>query len=191
MAKDATYQPGVYRSSGGDQLDISSGGYLVFQNGGTLTLAGQAITSTGAVNGNTLAVTAGLSVSSTLTGVTGSYSSNITCGKLTGLGTVEGAEVKTTVSTSLSNYGVSVLTRSSAGTITYTIAPVTGIRKQIMYMPTTSTGLATVQTTGTYDGAATNALFSTATITMQLLDIYAVSTSRWYIVSANSGITFT
>ena len=45
---DATYQPKVYRTNGGDKQVVASGGELDIESGGTLKLAGTAIAATAA-----------------------------------------------------------------------------------------------------------------------------------------------
>lgn len=58
---DATYQPKVYRKSGGDAQIVASGGYVDIETGGELRLGGTAITATAAE----INAAAGTGVSST------------------------------------------------------------------------------------------------------------------------------
>lgn len=70
----ATYKPLVYRTSGGDQMTVASGGVLELESGATLSLAGQAITSTGALTADSAVITGGITGSSiaVTNGITGS-----------------------------------------------------------------------------------------------------------------------
>lgn len=80
------YQPGVYRTSGGDEQVIASSGRLYVEAGtlqlstaATLTLAGQTVTTTGNIAGTSGIFTAGVTLSSTLSAVHVTLTSGIGC----------------------------------------------------------------------------------------------------------------
>jgi hypothetical protein len=56
---DATYQPKVYMTENGDKQVIASGGVVDVESGGSLKIAGTAITATAAEVNKTAGVTAG------------------------------------------------------------------------------------------------------------------------------------
>ncbi len=58
----ATYQPLVYKTSGGDQLVVASGGVLELKSGATLSMTGIALTSTGGIAGSSGTFTADVAI---------------------------------------------------------------------------------------------------------------------------------
>lgn len=72
------YTPLVYKTSGGDQLTVASGGVLELESGASLSLTGIAITTTGGIAGSSGTFTGSVAVTSGITGSSGAFTNGIT-----------------------------------------------------------------------------------------------------------------
>jgi len=160
------YIPLVYRTSGGDELVISTGGNLAvagtitFGSGGTLTLAGQAVTTTGAVTGDNLIFTAVAAASSGSTG--------------------------------FASYGVTQIWSCAVTTghvFTMPAAAAAGTQKWITCNISTSTAPAVVTLADTLIAGSATLTFSTGATNTQWIHLFAQNTTNWFVVGKSTDVT--
>lgn len=207
MARDASYQPGVYRTQGGDvltvsttagRLNVESGGRVVFKSGSYLDLN----------SGATLSSSAGFSLEALTIVSTGTLTNAGTIantGALANTGTItnssdgqirETVTAKSTAQT-LENYGSSLIGSTNAGALAYKIKKpaAAGQHKYITIRKSTAGGLTIVSASAP---DACNFMFSKAKITAKLalqgesLHLFAGSSTTWCIVGySTAAATYT
>ena len=159
------YDPLVYRTSGGDEQVVSTGGRLLISGtlqlttGATLTLAGQSVTSTGAVTSR-------------------NFVNNTIAAASSG-------------STGLVSYGISQVWSSGTSTghvFTMPAAASAGVEKWIMCTASTSTAPAVISLAGTLiDGNATITFTSGSAGVPQWIHLMAENTTNWFVVGMSTG----
>lgn len=178
MAKDATYQPGVYRSSGGDQLNISSGGVLKFESGGTFTLTGQAVNTTGAGTFDSVSSTGS---SGTIAG--GQVAAN--------LGFKPFVQAVTSSAATLTAYGVSHLKASTTLTMPLA-APSAGLEKWISVVTTGATVTITSSSGGADLTTAGSTQISITTGTLAApswIHLIGRNSTTWDVLGQSANVT--
>jgi hypothetical protein len=205
---DLTYQPFVYRTQGSTGYVVASGGRILIETGGGIrttsitaldgdgNIIGATITANGLFTGSSAAtVAAGLTVSSALAVTAAStFSAGLTVAGVTyGQGGFkEYIQTMTSSAGIVNSFGLSIVKGTTATPIVHTVVPVPGIRKSIVCpMASGTTSGTIVTTTGTWDGANKNAIFSTGNTNPQWLQAIAGTTDRWYVVTNSTDVTFT
>ena len=174
----ATYNPLVYKTSGGDQLQVASGGYITMDSGATLSLTGQALATTGY-----------------LTASSGAFTNNITVGSLTvSSGSYIPVETLTSATVAMRTYGLTVLNIVGNATgATFTMAAATAAGQVKIICTATgpvSTSPASVVLSDTLIAANTTITFSTGATNRQYVYLVAQNTTSWMVVSTSTDVAF-
>ena len=174
-----SYVPAVYRTSGGSELVVASSGRVLVESGGTLqmasgatlTLTGQAHTSTGTVTGNAITST----------------------GNVTGLNFIQTAiAAASSGSTGFVSYGVTQIWSCAVSTghvFTMPAASAAGVAKYITCNISTSTAPAVVTIAGTLIGASNTLSFSTGATNPQWIHLIAENTTNWFVIGKSTDVT--
>jgi hypothetical protein len=168
----ATYVPLVYRTSGGDQMTVASGGRIEIQSGGTLGLAGQALNTSGAV---------------TLSGAVG------VSGALTASDNFIWSAVAaaSSGSTGFASYGITQIWSSGTATghvFTMPVAAAAGVMKYITCNSATSTAPAVVTLAGTLIAGSNTLTFSTGSAVPQWIQLAAQNTTNWFVIGKTTDV---
>lgn len=169
---DATYQPKVYRDSGGDRWNCVSGGQINIESGSSFVVA----TDLEIASGGSLSIQSGGSVS-----VSAGGQLKVPIQTLT----------STQTATNATNFGLTVLSATTTGP-TYTLAaPVVGLTKYLSITHTSSgaTHRAVLRsnTTGvSFDTTGGNEI-TFATSALRGATLVAQTTAAWRIVGTYSG----
>ncbi len=180
------YTPFVFRTSGGDQLTVTTGGVLYLDSGGTLTLTGQTVTTTGGVVGDYVSSTAG----------TAGY---LHAKSITSTGTITGQDYVLSNVTAASSGATVIGTAGfteiwSSGTDTghaWTVAVSTAVGQQkwIACLFSTSTAPAVVTVAGTLINGAATITFSTGAVNRQWVHLIAQNTTNWIVAGMSTAGT--
>jgi len=185
MARDASYQPGVYREHGGNvlvvsttdgQLNVETGGKIDVKSGATLEIdSGATFTNAATLtNSGTLANTGAIANTGTIT--------NSSDGQLR-----ETVTAKSTAQT-LDNYGVSLIGSTASGALAYKLnkPSAAGQHKYITIRKSTAGGLTIVSATATAQLCKFNYTLSKITVKTAnqglSLHLLGATSTTWSIV---------
>ncbi len=177
------YVPFVYRTSGGDQLNVTTGGVLYLDSGGTLTLTGQTVSTTGGLVGDYISSTAGTVASLNAKAV-------VSTGTVVGLNYV----LSNVVAASSGGAAIPVTGVSeiwSSGTNTghaWTMAASTavGMQKWISCVSAEAAAPAVVTFTGTLINNNATVTFTTGATNRQWVHLIAQNSTNWFVAGMST-----
>ena len=190
MARDASYQPGVYRSQGGNVLTVSttdgilnveSGGSIVVKSGATLQLdAGATLSSTGAVLSDAITVPS--------TGTLTNAGTIANTGALANTGTITNSsdgQIRDSVEVlgpagAIKPYGVSVI-GTTAGATAYTMVkpPAAGVRKMLICKQSTGACLVRCSSLCTLNYGSNRKITFAANADGYSVELIATTSTNW------------
>jgi hypothetical protein len=191
MARDASYQPGVYRSQGGNVLTISTtdgnlnvetGATLTVKSGGTIDIEGT-IKSTG-----TLTVESGAAMTINSGGTLTNAGTLANTGALANTGTITNSsdgQIREVVETlgpagAIKPYGISVIgTTAGATAMTMVKPPAAGVRKTLICKQSTGGLLVRCSSLCTLNYSANRKITFAANADGYALELVATTSTNW------------